>query len=230
MNRQLALAIQLNDEATLSDFCWGNNSLLKEQLTNTLLGSGEKFLSLWGNEGSGKSHLLQACCQALSPPLKAIYLPLRILKEWGPQCLEGLEEQTLIALDDVDCIAGDSQWEEALFHFYNKIRDKEQTILILSATDSPSSLKIQLPDLQSRIGWGLTLKIHDLSDELKIKTIQHHAKKRGFEISSLVGQFLIKRCSRNMRDLHSILDQLDTASLAAKRKITVPFVKSILNL
>ncbi|MFV0820540.1 DnaA regulatory inactivator Hda [Legionella micdadei] len=229
MNRQLALAIQLNDEATLADFCWGSNPLLEQQIKNCLAGVGERLFYLWGNTGCGKTHLLQACCQAVSNA-SSIYLPLNILKEWGPECLDNLSEQTLITIDDIDAIATDKAWEEALFHLYNRVRDNGETILLISSRKSLPNLNIHLADLKSRLAWGLTVQLIDLDDDLKIKTIQQHANKRGFEIPTAVGQFLINRCSRNMHDLHHILDALDKASLAAQRKITIPFVKATLGI
>ncbi|MBA2709150.1 MAG: DnaA regulatory inactivator Hda [Tatlockia sp.] len=229
MNRQLALTIQLNDEATLADFCWGNNSLLQQILTSSLTSEGERLFYIWGASGCGKSHLLQACCQ-IKQNSSAIYLPLHILKEWGPESIDNLCEQSLIAIDDIDAIAGDKTWEEALFHLYNRVRDNGKTILLISGQQSPASLPINLPDLKSRLAWGLAVQLNELDDELKIKTIQQHAHKRGFELSTHVGQFLLNRCARNMHDLHCILDYLDKASLAAQRRITVPFVKTILDI
>ena len=229
MNRQLALAIQLNDEATFADFCWGDNTLLKQELNNTLSGHGERLIYIWGDVGSGKSHLLQACCQALHNQ-SAIYLPLKTLKEWGPDVLEGIDEQTLIGIDDIETIAGHSAWEEALFHLYNRIRDNEQSTLIISGLYTPAKSPIQLPDLRSRLSWGLVIQLNELNDQDKMNTLKLHAHKRGFELSTSVGQYLISRCSRNMHDLHTLLNCLDEASLMAQRKITIPFVKGILNL
>lgn len=229
MNRQLALAIQLNDEATLADFCWGTNTLLQQELRSSLLGEGERLFYLWGTAGCGKSHLLQACCQ-LKSNASASYLPLTLLKEWGPESIADLDEQTLIAIDDIDAIANNPLWEEALFHLFNRVRDNGKTILLISSQQPLSSLNIKLADLKSRLAWGLVMQLNELSDDLKIKTIQQYAHKRGFELPATVGQFLLTRCARNMHDLHHILDYLDKASLAAQRRITVPFVKAILEL
>jgi DnaA family protein len=230
MNKQLALAIKLNDEATLADFNWANNTLLQQQIQQILTYKGDRLLYLWGALGSGKSHLLQACCQDLNSTHSAIYLPLAILKEWGSQIIEGLEEQTLICIDDIDVIAKDPVWEEALFHLYNKIKDQERSILIISGNQSPTKIPLDLPDLRSRLCWGLVLQLNELSDENKISTIKLRALKRGFNLPTSVGQFLLNRCSRNMHDLHQLLNRLDDASLAAQRKITIPFVKEILNI
>ena len=230
MNRQLALAIQLNDEATFSDFCWGDNALLQQQLNQTLNGNGERLIYLWGAPGSGKSHLLQACCQAVGGDQAAIYLPLHSLKEWGPQVIDGVDEQALIGIDDIDAIAANPAWEEALFHLYNRVRDNEQTTLIITGKCPPAQTPLCLADLRSRLSWGMVLQLNELNDHDKINTLQLHAHKRGFELPSSVGQFLLNRCARNMHDLHTLLNRLDEASLIAQRKITIPFVKYILDI
>ena len=230
MNRQLALAIQLNDEATFSDFCWGSNTLLQQQLQQTLYGRGEHLIYLWGPSGSGKSHLLQACCQAVGDNNSAIYLPLHTLKEWGPQVIDGIDEQALIGIDDIDSIAENPAWEEALFHLYNRVRDNEKTTLIITSHYPPLHVPLRLADLRSRLSGGLVIQLNELSDHDKINTLKLHAHKRGFELPSSVGQFLLNRCARNMHDLHGLLNRLDEASLIAQRKITIPFVKNILGI
>ncbi|MDP3562183.1 MAG: DnaA regulatory inactivator Hda [Legionellaceae bacterium] len=231
MTYQLPLAIHLNDEAIFADFCWNGNTLLQKELLQLVAGNGERLLYLWGNIGSGKSHVLQACCQAIGATNQStIYLPLKVLKEWGPQVLEGVSEHALIAIDDIDEVAGDAVWEESLFHLYNRIRDQERSSLIITGHMPPTYSPIQLPDLRSRLMWGLVLQLNELRDDDKIWTLQLHAKKRGFDLSSQVCQYLINRCARNMHDLHRLLNRLDEASLIAQRKITIPFVKEILGI
>jgi DnaA family protein len=106
----------------------------------------------------------------------------------------------------------------------------EKSLLIISGNQSPTTLPIKLLDLRSRLSWGLVIQLMELSDEDKINTLKLHAARRGFDLPESVGQFLISRCSRNMHDLHQLLNRLDDASLAAQRKITIPFVKNILGI
>ncbi len=231
MNGQLALAMRLNNGAALADFCWGSNLFLQQQLTRSLQDEGERFFTIWGNSGCGKSHLLQGCCQAvIAKGASAIYLPLEILKEWGPESIDGIERQALIAIDDIDCIATDAAWEESLFYLYNRVRASNGTILLISAKHPPPALSIRLADLCSRLSWGLVVQLYELDDTMKIHTLQQYALKRGFRLSIAVGQFLINRCARSMHDLLEILNRLDEASLIAQRKITVPFVKRVLGI
>ncbi len=230
MNQQLALNIPLNNEATLADYCWGNNHLLQQQLMHALHGQGERFFYLWGESGSGKSHLLQACCHFVTTTQTAIYLPLKNLKEWGPGFLDGIEHQNLISLDDIDCIAGNSLWEEGLFHLFNRVKANERTLLLIAGTQPPSQVAIALRDLKSRLNWGFITQLHALTDDDKLKTLTMQAHKRGLELSASVAQFLLTRCPRNMHDLLALLNQLDHASLAAQRKLTIPFIKDILEI
>lgn len=231
MIQQLPLAVHLNLEATLTDFCWGSNTLLQQQLTHSLQQDGERFLYLWGETGCGKSHLLQGACHATGQHGRSCaYVPLKMLNEWGPESIEGLEEQALIAIDDIDTVAHNRAWEEALFHLYNRVRDNGKTILLIAGKQAPTACAIQLPDLRSRLAWGLIFQLHELNDELKIETLQQQAQKRGFHLPDNAAFFLINRCTRKMHALQQILDQLDHASLAAQRKITIPFIKSVLRI
>lgn len=231
MNQQLALAIQLKTQATLDNFCWDKNTILRHQIELTLAHQGERFLYIWGDLAAGKSHLLQGIChRAMQHNMTAIYLPLKVLKEWGPECIEDLSTQSLIVIDDIDAIAGSLEWENALFNLYNQIYDNEQSILFTSNQSPPSSALLTLPDLRSRLNWGLVLQLKELEDANKIVVLQDQAQQRGIDLPDSVAIFLIQRCTRNMNELQRILDRLDQESLIAQRKITIPFVKWILEI
>lgn len=231
ISKQLPLAINLNAEANFTEFCWSGNELLKQQLFNSLNGKGDKQLHISGDVGSGKSHLLQACCQHVSSDAKsAIYLPLKLLQDTSPEIFDGMEEHALLCVDDVEVIAQNKAWEEALFHLYNRIRDNGRTILITTSQVAPQHLPLALPDLRTRLAWSLVLQLHELSDDDKITALQALAMKRGFVLSVSVCHYLLNRCTRNMHDLLELLNRLDVESLIAQRRITIPFVKRVLSL
>jgi DnaA family protein len=141
--------------------------------------------------------------------------------------LTGLDECDLVCLDNIEAIAGNPAWEQAFFNFFNQHRDQGHK-LVLSAFCSPNALGIQLPDLKTRLNWGLALKIKVLSDDDQIAALIFKANQLGFEITPQTGDFLVSHYDRNPESLWTLLDKLNLETLAAKRKLTVPFLKQIL--
>jgi DnaA family protein len=141
--------------------------------------------------------------------------------------LSGLDECDLVCLDNIEAIAGNPAWEQAFFNFFNQHRDQGHK-LVLSAFCSPNALSIQLPDLKTRLNWGLALKIKVLSDDERIAALIFKANQLGFEITPQTGDFLVSHYDRNPESLWTLLDKLNLETLAAKRKLTVPFLKQIL--
>lgn len=227
-NMQLPLSLNLRDDAIFDNFFAGSNALVIDVLKSFIVRETEQFIYCYGESGSGRTHLLQACCHLANQNEKTIfYLPLSQYVDFSPEILQALEQFQIVCIDDVDAVVGNRAWEEALFHFYNRARDQKTTLLV-SAACAPKQLTCVLPDLQSRLAWGLTLEIKNLTDDEKIGVLQLRATFRGFQLSDDVAGYLIHHCSRNMRDLFSLLEKLDHASLIAKRKITIPFVKMII--
>ena len=230
MNRQLPLGLQLRAAARFANFIAGPNRELLEQLQAVAAGSGEPFFLLWGSAGTGKTHLLHACCHhAGAAGHEVAYLSLRDVADLSPQLLEGWERYALVCLDDVDVIAGQSEWEEALFHLYNRIREQGGALIVSSAA-LPASVPFGLPDLASRLGWGLVYQLQPLNDEQRLEALQRRARQRGCDMPDETGRYLLRRLPRDMPALFDLLERLDEASLAAQRRLTVPFVKSVLGL
>ena len=230
MIQQLPLGIQLKSAARFANFIAGPNDELLDQLQRLANGRGEPFFLVWGSAGSGKSHLLQAVChQAGGQGRTVIYLSLRDYSSLQPELLDGWEGYDLVCLDDMDAIAGQRRWEEALFYLYNRIRERGSS-LVVSSKSAPGQLRLCLPDLRSRLGWGLIYQLKSLDDQQRLQALQLRARQRGCEMPDETGRYLMRRLPRNMPALFELLDQLDEASLVAQRKLTVPFVKSVLGL
>lgn len=226
---QLALNMQLRDDATLASFLVApEHEALLAALRAQAEGTGEPAVYLFGAEGSGKSHLLQATCHLA--PANSSYLPLAELRTLpAADLLSGLEAQGLVCIDDLDHVAGDPVWEEALFHLYNRARDSGCRLLF-GAGASPRQLPLTLPDLRSRLGWGPVFQLSSPDDADKQAILRFRARCRGFEMSVDVARFLVGRAPRGLDALIILLDQLDARSLADQRALTVPFVKQVLGL
>ena len=100
--------------------------------------------------------------------------------------------------------------------------------MLISGDESAQQLGISLPDLVSRLSWGLTEQVKPMDDEEKVQALQYRATQRGLFLSDDVVKFLLNRFSRDMSNLIKSLDALDKASIQEQRKITIPFIKEVL--
>ena len=226
---QLPLGVGLRDDATFDNYHPGANATLVECLSHQFDDNGEPFLYLWGGDGVGRSHLLQAAChQASARDLRTIYLPLEELGHFPPLMLEDVERLDLVAIDDLDRVVGRKRWEEALFHAFNRLRDSGKRLLI-AADRPPRQLDIKLADLASRLTWGMTFHLRQLSDEDRMQALKLRAHLRGMELPDEVARYILHRGARELSELFRSLEVLDNASLSAQRKLTIPFVKKALD-
>lgn len=228
-NKQIHLDIVPRSFATFETFVCSEENELLDVLINLKETTQEpRQYFLWGANNSGKSHLLHAVCNHLAmSPSNAIYLPLSQFTSNDFNILRDIHHLDVICLDDVDKVFCDLNWEHALFQLINELRADNKTI-VMTASINPNSAKISLPDLASRLVWGPVYKLTTLSDEQKTEVLKLQAKARGFDISLDVSNYLINRYSRDITNLVSLLNEIDQQSLAQKRKVTIPFIKTVL--
>lgn len=228
MHPQLTLGLGLPDYARFESFYPGPNRELVEVLRGLLRGGAERFVYCAGPVGMGKTHLLQAACaEASRTGHSAQYLPLRELRDQAGDILTGLESLDLVCLDDLDAIAGAPSWEQHLFDLYNRLKDGTGR-LVSAAADLPQAVGFQLPDLVSRLRWGLVYPLRSLDDDQRLAALQLRARRRGFDLPAQTGRYLLRRRPRDLPALFRLLDRLDEASLASQRRLTIPFVRTVL--
>lgn len=230
-SNQMNLEIRLDDQATFNNFYAPKGS--SQQLAKFFLQeSTQQIACLVGTSGSGLSHLLQATCQRspFDTGGDTIYLPLAELKHYpAQQIFEGLEAASLVCLDDLHKVGDREDWQVPLFNFFNDCR-QSGTRLIFSSHQLLEDLGIKLPDLLSRLQSGLIHIINDFNDDDLRRMLQFRANLRGMYLSDEVAKFLLTRLSRDSKTLISALEVLDTASLREQRRLTTPFVKSVLEI
>ncbi|GAB2604478.1 DnaA regulatory inactivator Hda [Nitrincola alkalisediminis] len=225
---QLPLGIALRDEARFENFVVGDNGLLISTLKQAASGRGEQYAYFWGGHSHGCSHLLQSCCHLADEHRRhSVYLPIATLIDHDPSIFENMDQLDLVCIDDIELIAGRKEWEEAVFHLYNRMRAAGKTLLI-AGKKAPAHLGLTLVDLESRLLWGMVLHAYAIDDEAKILALKARAAERGFELSQEVLRYLLHHGSRDMAHLLSVLEKLDHASLSAQRRITIPFVKQVM--
>jgi DnaA-homolog protein len=225
MSQQLAFDFGYPKDKVFNTFVSGENQELINALTTTASEQNYQSVFFFGEQGTGKSHLLYASCAAIGA--EVAYLPLTETEYFSTEVCQGLENLKLVCIDDIDQIAGNILWEEALFHLYNQMKDANNRLFI-SSQKPLNEIPFKLLDLQSRLAWGLTYEITSLSDDEKITALQQHASIRSMQIASAPAKYLLNHFSRNMTTLVKLLENLDKASLSAQRKLTIPFIKQAL--
>ena len=228
--QQLPLAIQLRDEFDFRSFCFAQlNNELETSLRYWMVGEGEPFIYIWSPETVGKTHLLQAIAQDLSEKkCQVCYIPMRDFIGYPVEALEGLEEFDFICVDDVQFLAGEKKWQQAIFHFFNRLMSLKSR-LIITGDKPPSELVLTLADLKTRLSSGLIFPVKDLNDDEKKAVFKHRAQLRGFDLPDDCADYIFNRIPRNMSALIRFLDRLDKSSLVEKRKLTIPFIKKVLD-
>lgn len=228
--QQLPLDIELHSDATFANFMVGENQLLLQKLEAICQGESE-FIYVYSEPGHGRSHLLQALTHAYSeqnPDKLIAYLPLEN-SMLVPQMLDGLVAFDCVSLDGIEKVIADKDWQTAIFNLYNQLKEQGKSLLI-TGLNAPSQLALDLKDLKSRLSAMFIYNIRPLNDEEKLILLQRKAEEKGLELSTEVAQYLLARQQRDLPTLLGILDKLDQASLQAKRKLTIPFVKEVLGL
>jgi DnaA family protein len=158
-----------------------------------------------------------------------MYVPLSQVMEFEPAILDDLESIEYLGIDDIHLAAGNNEWELALFNLFNRTLGAGSRLLMSSAC-GPQNLQIDLPDLKSRLNSGLVCRLADLDDHDKQAVLQLRAARRGLFMSDTVARYLIRRLRRDMRELNTIFERIDGASLSTGRELTIPFVRDVLGL
>ena len=222
---QLLLNLRLDDHAVFESFLPTGNEGAVAALTALATESEAHGVWIWGAPASGKSHLLQGACELAGDA--AMYIPLGRLAGAGPELLDGLEERALLCIDDVDRIAGQPAWEQALFRLYNALEERQHRLAVASGRP-PRQSGFMLPDLSSRLMRLAVFRLGVLSGEDCAAALRLRARHRGIELPKETVSFLLRRTRRDVRSLYDLLDRLAAAALRERRRLTVPFVRTVL--
>jgi len=225
--QQLPLGVRIRDRAVFDTYLPARNAQAVDHLS--LVAGGHRFETTWicGPHGTGKTHLLQAVCVQASEVVRAAYYPMRELAGLGTGVLEELPQLDCLCIDDVDVITGKREWERALFVVLRDMQERG-TRLVMSAEMPPALIQWSLPDLGSRCSAGAVFQLRVLDDEEQQEALKLRARVRGVELPDETARWLQRRFPRDMRTQYDLLDTLDEASLVAQRRLTVPFIRSVL--
>jgi len=224
---QLPLALRYPPDQRLETYVDAPEGVIA-QLRAIAVGARADWLYLAGNAGSGKTHLaLSLCAAAEQAGRQAAYLPLQAAAGRLRDALESLEGREVIALDGLEAIAGHREDEVALFDFHNRARSVGVSVLYTGRA-MPDGLALLLPDLRSRLSQCVRIALPVLDDAGRTAVLRERAQRRGLAIDDAAIEWLLVHSGRELSGLVALLDRLDRESLAAKRRITVPFLRSVL--
>jgi len=223
---QLPLALRFVSEQRLAGFEPPQCEAV--QAVRAMAVGGADRVLLTGPSGCGKSHLLQAACGLAAEHGRSFgYLPLAAFGASAADALQAQAVVELLCIDDLDAIAGDAAAEIALFALHNRQGDAAGALLY-AAQVAPDALPLQLPDLRSRLQQCRRLLLQPLDEAQRRDLLRRRAHARGLELDDAVLDFLFRRVGRDLATLNAMLDRIDRESLAAQRRITVPFVRQLL--
>ncbi|WLD57062.1 DnaA regulatory inactivator Hda [Salinispirillum sp. LH 10-3-1] len=226
---QLPLQVSLRADARLDAMYAGPNAWLIDWLRDEWLQGTETSVFLHGAPGSGLTHVQQAIChRADMQGHTAFYLSLNEVQHEAPDVLQELCGFSVLCLDDLDTVLGEPNWDRALFNVFNTMRDQGQRLVLASHQSLPELQDHILPDLHSRLSWGMRAQLKVPNDEDWVAAIIWLAEQHGMTLSEETAQYVAVRGPREWAGLTATIHTLDTASLAAQRRLTQPFIKAVM--
>lgn len=225
--RQLQLDIEPQLDARISDFSgpgWGHVIDAVRQLHAGLMNS----FYIYGGAGAGKSHLLSAICDSyLEIGKSAIQVSLLELLDAPTEAISALDQYDLVALDDIEAISGVPHWQRAVFHLIN-YNNEGGGQLVFSSRFSPIELKLELPDLQSRLTQAVSVKLPNGSlyaDRQALVTSV--LARRGIHIDPQIIDYLLLHGPHQASVLLQTLEQLIQLLKGEKTKLSNAALRQI---
>jgi DnaA family protein len=227
MIRQFPLDLRWPPHQRLDAF-WPGANVSALQGVTAVADGGDAWLYLHGPAGTGKSHLLIGACRAVIDANRpARYVSLTQLPAPRADAIAAVDAEGLLAIDDVQAIAGERGAERALFDLYNRANAADGRMLF-AASASPAELGVTLPDLVSRLAMCTQYALRPLDDAGRRAMLRVLAGRLGLRLDDEVLDWWFARQPRDPASLVALLQRADRASLAAQRRITIPFLRDLL--
>ncbi|MCK5898460.1 MAG: DnaA regulatory inactivator Hda [Methylococcales bacterium] len=228
MSIQFPLEFEFQANHGFDTFFPASNHEVIKQLQALVTGTGEQQFFLSGNKSLGKSHLLQACCQlAHTEGQHPFYYPFEPKRLPPLSLFEDLETVELVCLDNIDNILGHLDWEQTFLNFLNQQLETNNRLILASGTPL-DEIEIKLPDLKNHLHNYLILSLSPLEQDEIIAALIHKARYMGITLTQKAGRFLVTHYASDLPSMWVLLEQLDKATLSAQRKLTIPFLKQLL--
>lgn len=226
---QIPLPLSFDKRFSFSNYIADNSDFIIKQLTGLFDETGESLIGLYGGCDSGKTHLLNACAHYARESRIIFHLfDAQQLVQAKAKNFDEFAEGSVIGVDNLDLLAGNRAWEEQFYQLINRVKNGELRLLF-TLSRMPRDTGFRLPDLKSRLMWGLLITLQSVDDEQLESILQKRAKLLGLKISEDAISYLLSHYSRKLSDQMELLYRLDQISLSSQRKVTVPLIKQSLS-
>ena len=222
---QIPLPLSFDKRFSLDNYISENSGYIRQHLTALFDETGEPLIGLWGGADSGKTHLLNACAHYARHCHVAFHLfdALQLL-EAKAQSFADFPHGCVLGVDNLDLLAGNREWEEQFYHLINRVKSGEIRF-VFSLSRNPRDIGFRLPDLKSRLMWGLLIAVQSPDDKQLPEVIKARANLLGLAMSDKVLNYLLTHYSRKLSEQMQLLYRLDHAAMSSKRKITIPLIR-----
>lgn len=230
--QQLSLPLCFNPGRSFEDF-WVHpkNAELMYHLQGLIEPKGVSALFLWGRPVSGKTHLLEAMCKRVDEfGLRAGYVDFSEVAHLSTAVLDDLDTLDVVCLDNIHTLDHEDHYhfQVAVFNLFNELRAQQKSLIITS--EKPvQKLSHMIPDLTSRLRWGLVYQLLGFEQLDPQELLQWSAKHRGMLMSQACADYILKHYARDGHALVSLLDRLEKDSLMEQRKLTIPFIRKVMD-
>ena len=229
--KQLNLDVKLDGAINLNNFiiCPSTEIILKASKDFISGSDTTKTFFLWGKKGTGKNYLLHSINREfLEKELHSAFISFENSLLDNPSVLDGLEDLDVIFIESMEQFPSSKEWELALFNLINACLLKDCKIFISSQVTA-KHMEINLVDLKSRLLAFPAFELPEINEDEKLKAMQEAASRKGWELEDNVLSYILTHTSRNLSDLMSLMNELDTFSLEKKRKVSIALVRELIS-
>jgi DnaA family protein len=227
MNRQLPLTLRWPAQQRFDSYVADGNAAAVDAIASAAAAI-TPWIFLSGITGVGKTHLLiAACAAATARDRPAQYLSLSKLSASPDAAIRAFGGSAFVAVDDIDAVGGNRDAEVALFDLFNRLKADGASV-VFAASAAPAQIGLTLPDLVSRLSSCTQLPLKPLNDDARRAAVRQRAAARGIELDNTVIDWMFDHTPRDLGSLAALIERIDRESLAAKRRITVPFLRALI--
>ena len=229
--KQLNLDVKLDEAININNFiiCPSTEIILKASRDFISGPDTTKTFFLWGKKGAGKNYLLHSINREfLEKKLHSAFISFENSLLDNPSVLDGLEDLDVIFIESMEQFPSSKEWELALFNLINACLLKECKIFISSQVTA-KHMEINLVDLKSRLLAFPAFELPEINEDEKLKAMQEAASRKGWELEDNVLSYILTHTSRNLSDLMSLMNELDTFSLEKKKKVSIALVRELIS-